>query len=317
MYWLIGAGPMSKAYANVLQALNLPFIIIGRGDKSASSLRDSIGMDVLTGGVDNFLQGQPEIPSGAIVVTNVEQLSRNTTSLLEYGVKNILVEKPLALFDDELEALEAKSKEIKAKVFVAYNRRFFSSVLKAQEIISLDGGVQSFNFEFTEWSHKISPLNKSPVEKERWALANSTHVMNLAFHLGGEPVEMETRHHGSLDWHPAASIFAGSGITAKGALFTYQANWDAPGRWGIELLTSQHRLILRPLETLQIQEKGSIAVQPIDCSDKLDEQYKPGVYRQLKSFITGDDPKLCSLDEFSRHFPTYCKIAGYSCSKKK
>ena len=48
---------------------------------------------------------------------------------------------------------------------VGFNRRFYSSVLKAKDIIHEDGGVKSFFFEFTEWSHVIAGL-KNPDDPE-------------------------------------------------------------------------------------------------------------------------------------------------------
>ena len=50
-------------------------------------------------------------------------------------------------FKEEFEDLVRATSEKEANVFVAYNRRFYASVLKAQEIIEEDGGVTSFNFE--------------------------------------------------------------------------------------------------------------------------------------------------------------------------
>ena len=57
-------------------------------------------------------------------------------------------------------------------------------------------------------------------------------------------------------------------------LFSYQANWNAPGRWGIEILTSQHRLYLRPMEKLQIQNTGSVDISEVEIDDQLDKEFK-------------------------------------------
>ena len=70
-----------------------------------------------------------------------------------------------------------------AKVLIAYNRRFYSSVEKAREIITEDGGIQSCIFEFTEWAHKIIALSKANGVKEHWFLGNSSHVIDLVFHF--------------------------------------------------------------------------------------------------------------------------------------
>jgi predicted dehydrogenase len=114
------------------------------------------------------------------VSVGVEKLYEATKQLLQYGVKNILVEKPGAMIQNEFDKLTILAKAKNANVLIAYNRRFFVSILKAQEIIKNDGGVTSFNFEFTEWAHEIEILVKTDVMMEKWFLANSTHAVGVA-----------------------------------------------------------------------------------------------------------------------------------------
>lgn len=310
--WLIGSGGMAVDYVKVLQALDLNFSIIGRGSQSAKACQEATGCEVIVGGLADYLAKRPELPSHAIVAVGVEKLQEMTLQLLDYGVRNILVEKPAGLNKQEVEAVYLKAKEKSVRVCVAYNRRFYASVLKAQEIIVEDGGVTSFNFEFTEWAHEIDKLTKAKGVKEHWFLSNSTHVVDLAFYLGGKPKKISTFTTGSLDWHPAASAFAGAGVSENGALFSYQANWESAGRWSVEMLTKKHRLILRPMEKLQIQKKGSVAIEFAECDYKLDEIYKPGLYQQMYAFLNDKNSDLCSIFEHHLLINTYNKIAEYN-----
>jgi hypothetical protein len=82
-------------------------------------------------------------------------------------------------------------------------------------------------------------------------------------------------------------VFCGAGVTDRGALFSYQANWQSAGRWSVELLTPRHRLHLRPLESLGVQEIGSLEIQPFPLDDQLDRDFKPGLYRQTQAFLDG------------------------------
>ena len=142
-------------------------------------------------------------------------------------------------------------------------------------------------------------------------MANSTHVVDTAFFLGGYPATLSSFQSGSLSWHPRASTFSGAGITERGALFSYHANWEAPGRWSVELLTRKHRLYLKPMESLQIQEIGSVALNPVEIDNQLDIQFKPGFYLQTKAFIEGDYCRLCTLREQKEHIDKYYnKILG-------
>ena len=138
-------------------------------------------------------------------------------------------------------------------------------------------------------------------------MANSSHVIDLAFYLGGQPTELSSYTAGKLPWHPNAAIYAGAGKTENNALFSYQANWQAPGRWALEFLTSKHRLIFRPMEQLQIQQLGSVAIEPVEIDDSLDHDFKPGLYRQVQAFL-GCQQGLPTIQEQQKMLPFYQKI---------
>lgn len=307
--WLIGAGSIAEEYAKVLLSLKKDFIVVGRGQKSAERFKENTGLEVIAGGLGLFLSNKPEASDFAIIATPLSELAANTKQLIEYGVRNIFCEKPGFQKPEELKSVYELSLNKGTKVFYAYNRRFFSSVINAQNIIEEDGGVKSFNFEFTEWGHVIEKLSKPKEDLQNWFYANSTHVVDLAFYLGGFPSEIYCVSSGELSWHKPA-IFSGCGVSKEGALFNYGANWSAPGRWGVEILTSKHRLYLRPMEQLQIQNIGSVAINPVNIDDSIDKQFKPGFYLETKAFLAGDTACLCSIEEQIEHLRIYNKMLG-------
>lgn len=311
MIWLIGAGGMSVDYAKVLTALGKEFIVIGRGEESAKKFQAETGRSVVVGGLDNFLSTSPQLPEAVITSVGIEQLCGTSIQLLEYGVRKLLVEKPGGLTLDEIKNLNFCCLERKADMYIAYNRRFFSSVLKAQELIEQDGGVTSFNFELTEWSHVIGNLDKKPKVLERWFLGNSTHVADLAFFLGGAPKELSCFTSGTLAWHPSSSTFSGAGISEKGALFNYGADWESAGRWSVEVLTNKNRYILRPMEALALQKRGTIKQEPVLIDDELDKEFKPGLYKQVEDFLGRCSKNLCAISEQLALFSVYERMAGY------
>lgn len=305
---IVGAGMMAKEYCKVLKALNYEPIVVGRGGNNAAKFEAEMNVPVLRGGIEKNISKLRGI-SHAIVAVNVDQLAYTTKVLLKWDVKNILVEKPAGMDYQEIEEISLLAAEKAANVYVAYNRRFYASTQKALEIIEKDGGVSSFSFEFTEWGHVIKETEHSPEIKERWFLANSTHVADLAFFLGGFPKEMSSYVQGELAWHKCGSVYAGAGISDKGVLFSYQANWAAPGRWAVEILTKKHRLYFKPMEKLQIQEIGSVAVNPVEIDDELDLLYKPGLYRETESFLKEvNDGKKVTIAEQLEHMWCYEKM---------
>ena len=294
--WIIGSGAIALEYAKVLEALSLEYIVIGRSKRSAEIFRSKICHDVIEGGIENFLLTKPEIPKKVIVSVGLEELSNVTHLLIEFGAKSILVEKPGFCYPEELAVVKAAADRECSQVYLAYNRRFYSSVLKAEEMIKEDGGIVSFNFEFTEWSHKIDTMQKSGNMLHNWFYANSTHVLDLAFFLGGKPKEMSCYSFGKLDWHQP-SRYSGAGVTRNNVLFSYQATWDAPGRWALEVLTRQHRLYFKPMESLLVQELGSIEIKKMDVDNDLDIDFKPGFYLQTKNFLDNKFGRFCTLAE--------------------
>lgn len=286
---LVGIGQMAIDYAKVLNELKVPFTAVGRSENKKQAFTDATGVEPYTGGLETYLGNNDKKYSAAIVAVDTLQLSPVTKLLLKKGVRNILLEKPGAFNFSDLKDLAKEVEKEKATVFIAYNRRFYASVLKAKEIIKEDGGVSSFIFEFTEWSHIIEKIDKPKEVKETWFFANSTHVVDLAFFLGGKPAELTAYKTGKTSWHSAGVVFAGAGITTEGALFSYSANWQAPGRWGVEILTRRSRLILKPLEKLQKQEIGSVAINEIEIDDSLDKKFKPGLYKEVECFLFEHD----------------------------
>ncbi len=310
--WLIGAGNMAQAYIKVLDKLNNDYIVIGRGEKSAETCREYTDKTVISGGLENFLKTNPSIPTHAIVSVSSDELDHTTQALLRYGVKNILVEKPAGFTPTSIKSLNTLANEKSANVLLAYNRRFYASVAKAKEMIEEDGGILSGNFEFTEWSHTIENLDKTEAAFHSWLVGNSSHVIDLAFHLMGKPKEMCTFTSGKLKWHPSSSIFAGAGVTENNVLFNYHANWESAGRWSVEILTKNHKFIFRPMEKLSVIKKGTVKEEEItDIDYTYDDEFKPGIYKEVERFIHGDYSMHCSISDQAEMIDIYYQIANY------
>lgn len=315
---LVGAGYMAYEYSKVLDSFECEYSVVGRSEKTAKEFFEKTKKKVIVGGIEastlEYLQYDT-----AIVAVSVEYLKNVVIHLMARGVKKILVEKPAGLDLAEIKAICNVAKETKSQVFVAYNRRFYASVLEAKRLSALDGGVKSFNFEFTEWSHVIETLKKPSIVLNNWFLTNSSHVIDLAFFLGGEPEKIDCYVAGTTSWYSNASIFAGAGVSKTGALFSYQANWKSAGRWSVEILTNKHRYILRPMEKLHLQKCGSVEVEAVIIDDSFDQKFKPGLYLQTQAFINNGSSNEDLLDIFqhAKNVEIFEKIEGkksdYSC----
>ncbi len=299
---------MAQAYSRVLDDLSVDHQVIGRGTGSATAFESATGHAVRPGGVERAI-GDSSVPDTAIVAVSVDQLAQTASQLLRAGVRRILLEKPAGLSCDEVRPVRADASN--GAVVVAYNRRHYASVRAARAAIAEDGGVCSFSFEVTEWPHATEPTQVGPTIRRRWFIAQTSHVVDLAFHLGGRPANWTCHSAGSLTWHPESARYSGAGTTIAGATFGYHGDWEAPGRWAVEILTRHRRLILRPLEELRSIPMGSHEVEIVTLDDDLDRTFKPGVHRQATAFLDGDDSVACLLDEHMANMEIFERMAGY------
>ena len=303
---------MAEAYASVLNAQNRKYLVVGRGFSSASRFTSATGIDVLTGGVERALASN-SAPSHAIVSVGILELANVADLLVQAGCKNILLEKPGSLFTSELTSLNEKADAHGASIWIAYNRRFYRSVEALRSLVATEGGITSTRFCFTELSTKVASLPVSSIIKQHWLIANSSHVIDLAFHLIGHPKpdNFAFFRSGSLHWHERSSLFTGSGISDQDTLFSYHADWCSSGRWGLQIHTCHNCYTLMPLERLQVTPKDSFDISAVDLDYSLDTLYKPGLYAQCEAFFSHDTSYLCSLKEQIKSFPIYSQIAGY------
>ena len=298
---LIGAGPMAQAYGHVLRHLDADCVVIGRGEASAAAFTKAVGLPVLTGGLDANRTLVDDCPH-AIVALPVPALAAQSVALMDLGVRSLLVEKPAGMDAAEIESVAAKADETGSSVYVAYNRRFYASVLEARRRIAADGGPTSFRFEISEWSVRIGPSAQPDSVKSAWFLANSTHVADMAFFMGGFPTEIAGRTAGSTGWHDPA-VFVGHGVADTGALFSYHADWNAAPRWMVEICTDGHTYMFQPLEGLKVRNKDGFAIEEIDCPGAADDKtFKPGILRQVEAFLAPEpDPALLTIADQLAH----------------
>jgi predicted dehydrogenase len=308
--WLVGAGAVAVEHAKVMAAMGLDFTVIGRGKKSAQNFTSTTGIPVKMGGLKKTFENEPP-PQIAILALPITELADAALSLIKAGVQRLLIEKPASLSIDSLIVIRNSALASGCLVSIAYNRRFHESTRKLSQMIKVDGGVTSVSFEFNEPKQLLQSELFPEEVREKWFLANSTHVVDLVFHLCGRPADWQSCFSGSLTGHPASARFAGAGELDSGALFSYLSDWEAPGRWGIEIMTRNHRLILRPMEKLHMMRHGSFDVEEVEIDDALDVDFKPGFFRQMEAFLSQDNSLLCSVDEHVKNMSTYYKIANY------
>jgi predicted dehydrogenase len=305
---VIGVGSIGQEYARILNDLGVQSLSVCRTIESANKIKENTGFEVISGGIEQMESRLNEF-SHFIVASDVESSFEITSFLLKQKCKNILIEKPGAGSIDQFSRLFLNNTSSFSNVFLAYNRRNYSSVLKAKELIEIDGGVTSCHFDFTEWSHIIEKLNKPEILLKNWFFGNSTHVIDTVFYLIGKPKMIQPVSLGELTWHKP-SIFVGSGISKNNVPFSYHSNWQSAGRWSIEIKTKNRALRLMPMEQLFEQKSGTLVWDEIEINNEKDITYKPGFYKQVYEFLFVPNPNLKPFKEQFEDLTLFSKILG-------
>jgi hypothetical protein len=315
---IIGTGYMAFEYIKSILKLDISCTIIGNTkntcDKLKQKIKDELNkeINIIKGGIENIVIINEY--THAIIATPIELLEEHLLILLKYGIKNILIEKPGGLDFKNLNNI--CNDYSNRNIFVAYNRRFYKTIQKALEIINQDDGVLSFTINITELIHLIdeSKYNKKVLDK--WVYSMTSHILDLAFYLGGIPNDITCHSNNKLKWHDSSAVFSGCGKTINNALFSYHGNWMSAGRWKIELYTKNHLILLCPLEELHIQKKGELHFNKIDCTNnEISNNIKEGVFEMVNEFMyikNNINNKLITLKKHcynTLHF--YKKIANY------
>ena len=254
---LVGAGWMAEQYCTALSAMGIRSVtVISRSEQSATRCCREFGYLPMHGG---YLDCLPRLSSFdlVIVATPLHELLPAAMVALQCGNRNILIEKPASLYSDELTDWASKVDDNQVRIRVAFNRLSYPNLILLKELVEEEGGITSCRYTFTERIHTIDFSNNEADCYERWGISNSLHVISMAHALIGLPKELTGIHCGGLEWHPAGSRFVGSGVSCNNIPFSYHADWDSAGRWGIEVMTRKNAYRLIPLEELYVCLKGS------------------------------------------------------------
>ena len=98
--WLIGLGKMSFEYSKVLEYLDVDFISVGRSKINKSFKK--YHKNIYENGLSSFLKLQKSPAKYAIIAVNIEELYDVCLKLINFNVKNILLEKPGSLNINDL-----------------------------------------------------------------------------------------------------------------------------------------------------------------------------------------------------------------------
>lgn len=248
---IVGFGNMGRQYFKALKSLGVKKIrVCSRSENPLKEISDNPGVTTLCGGFSKW-NLKAQLAELAIIAVPIADIIPATLHLREWGFKKFLIEKPIALYSQEVQSLTQRFEKDSVDAVCAFNRVAYPSLLKARSLVQREGGITSCTYTFTEFIKGMHEGDYPDEVKKRWGLANSLHVMSMAHALIGWPKEWRCYQGGAtVTWHPTGTVFVGSGISERNIPFSYQADWGSTGRWSVEIHTGVSSYRFCPLEKL-------------------------------------------------------------------
>jgi predicted dehydrogenase len=294
MKLIVGTGLIAEEYIRCLQYLNENFDVVGRSLEKSSYISNKYNINCISGGIEEFKPN--DCYTNIIIATPIVNLYNHLKICLTKfkNLDSILIEKPGCLYLNQIEEIIKLRKSV--KIQIAYNRRFYSSVLNAKEIIKNDKVV---NMELCIDEYQLEEISKIYDNElmQNYCTIMTSHVIDAAFDLIGKPKELNCQVKGEnlLSYHKSGCFFEGNGISQNNIKFNYHGDWSKSGKWKIDLfLESGKRLSFQPLEDLKIINSDNY--EEIIKRDQIDADFKPGFLRQTEAFLR-DSNKLKTLEE--------------------
>lgn len=286
---IIGAGYMSREHIRALQ--QIPSVSVGSIYSRTIGRAQSVAIDydiphvaisfqdfVLNADIDGVIIAVPELSLPEVL---------SEISILEVP---FLIEKPVGVnFKVALELTNLLQQRSKLS-YVALNRRFYSSTLFALATLENESDRSSRIISIRDQESPLRALKagQPPEVCANWMYANSVHLIDYFRIFGrGKINDVQVLNH----YNPNDPYFTSAHISfSSGDVGLYQALWNSPSPWSVEIQTKHHHLELKPLESLIITDSAGTTT-PVQ-TDTRDKDFKPGLVLQSTEFIKAlkEDP---------------------------
>lgn len=296
----IGAGYMTEEHIRAFKSFPEVNVvgIYSRTKTKAENLAKKYGIEFVANSIDHLYNEKS--PNGVIV--SVPELSTKEVCLESFKYPwSLMIEKPIGYNFLEAKFLCEEALKNNSKVYVAFNRRYYTSTQKVLNDIKEFQGNRIVSV--LDQEDLISAKLGGQPDKvlENWMYANSIHIIDyFRIFLRGEIESVDP----IFKWEPGSPNFVASKISSSvGDVGIYQCQWNAPGPWSVSVTTQKRRWEMRPLEQVIVQDFGSRKVETYERG-QLDIDFKPGLKLQAEEFLKAIKNQRSSLENIQGSLKT-------------
>jgi predicted dehydrogenase len=275
---IVGAGLMAREHLRAFA--DVPGVVFAgihsRTRERAEQLASEFGIQHVCDSVDELHQR-----TGAdLVVVTVIELSMKAVSQACFARPwTVLLEKPAGYHLDDAEEIAAAAKACGSRVFVALNRRQYSSTQAALGDLAARPERRYIRVQDQQDQAGALASGQPKAVVDNYMFANSVHTIDYLRTFGRGAV---THVHPVFRWNPEEPGIVVAEIRFdSGDAGIYEGIWNGPGPWAVTIATPERRWEMRPLERATFQNRGERVLHPVEVH-AWDKAFKPGLRRQAE-----------------------------------
>jgi predicted dehydrogenase len=293
---VIGAGYMAREHIRAFQDVTGVKIagITSRTKARAEALAAEFSIPLVCDSIDELYTKT----SAELVIVTVPELAANAVSRTCFDYPwTILMEKPAGYNLADAEDIEAAARAKKARVFVALNRRFYSSTQTVLQDLETSVSPRFIHVQDQEDQKRALQAGQPSIVVDNWMYANSVHVIDYFTLFGRGPISSVVP---IVKWDPDHPWIVIAKVQFKsGDIGLYEGIWEGPSPWSVSINVSEKRWEMRPLENATFQLAGQRKSEIVE-THPWDKQFKPGLRLQAEKVVAasrGAESELPTLGE--------------------
>lgn len=307
---LIGAGYMATEHAKAFSGLpEVSLVGVYSRTRSRAEQLAALhpGMEVCDSVKELYERTQADL-----VVVTVREMSMSAVARECFAFPwTVLLEKPAGYDLADASSILDAARQSGSRVFVAFNRRTYSSTRQAIARLADNPGPRFIKVIDQQDQAFARDVVKEPPEVVRnYMYANSIHLIDYFRVFGrGEVVDVIPVE----PWNPETpGVVLAKIVFSSGDIGLYEGVWNGPGPWAVSVVSPQERLEMRPLEQVTVQLRGERKLTPLEI-DPDDSAFKPGLRYQAAQAVAaarGETHHLASLEDSWQSMKLVARIFG-------
>jgi predicted dehydrogenase len=291
---IIGAGYMAEEYLKVFLSKKITLEgIYSRTVSKSKILKKKYKIKKIYKSL-NDLKNDNQI-NALIIAVNEEATKYIIDNLNIYNYR-VLCEKPVGINFEQTKKIIS---QIRNKYFfVALNRRFYSSNLKAYNLVVKNKSKRLISIRDQQLQNSKSKLcNKNLMY---W---NSVHLIDfINIYARGKLLKIQRLK--KFENNKFSENLTRLFFSSKDEVL-YHCSWNSPGPWSINIIQKNQSIEMKPLENL-VEEKliRGRRIRVFHEISKIDLKFKPGLFCQVSEFLKMLNDKKHKLVNLNDYFNT-------------